>query len=59
VEHATRMLDPPDGSAWEGTGRGTYKLATGTAAALAGRSFRTVAHPQGPGRFSIDTIVDE
>lgn len=61
VQQATRKLvrpqDPDHG--WEGTGHGLYKLATGTAAPLAGKSFRSVARRQGAGAFSIDATLVE
>jgi hypothetical protein len=61
VLQATRKRVPPDGRAgsWEGGGRGLYKLATGTAAPLAGKSFRSVAHNDGPRAFTIDATVIE
>ena len=40
------------------TGSGTYKLATGTAASLAGKSFSYSARPAGPGQFTIDVKVE-
>lgn len=61
VEQATRRLASADGRArgWEGAGRGTYKLATGSAAALAGKSFHSVARYERPGAFTIDATVNE
>jgi hypothetical protein len=59
VEQATRKGAGPDGKARAGSGHGHYKLATGTAAALAGHAFRTVARREGPDRFSIDAIVED
>ena len=61
VQQATRRLAAADGQArrWHGAGRGTYKLATGSAAALAGKSFHSVARDDGPGAFTIDATVIE
>jgi hypothetical protein len=61
VQQATRTLTGAEGPAarWEGVGRGTYKLATGSAAALAGKSFRSVARDDGPGAFTIDATITE
>lgn len=42
------------GTAWEGEGTGTYRLATGEAAPLEGRSFRGIARSSGPDAFTID-----
>lgn len=51
---------PPgaDARSWEGRGTGIYKLATGAAVALAGKTFRSVARSAGPGAFTIETIVE-
>jgi hypothetical protein len=40
------------------TGRGTYKLATGGASSLSGRSFTYTARPAGSGQFTIDVNVE-
>ena len=61
VQQATRTFTEAAGPAarWEGAGRGTYKLATGPAAPLAGKSFRSIARYDGPGTFTIHaTIID-
>ena len=42
----------------EGTGRGFFKAGTGSAVSLVGKTFSVVARRTGPGRFSIDTVVD-
>lgn len=47
-----------DVSGWEGRGTGIYRLATGPAAALAGRTFRSIARSAGPGAFTIETVVE-
>ena len=41
-----------------GTGQGIYKLATGAAASLAGKSFTYTAGPTGPGRYVIEFKVE-
>jgi hypothetical protein len=40
------------------TGQGTYKMATGSAASLAGKTFSYTARPTGSGQFVIDVKVD-
>jgi hypothetical protein len=40
------------------TGQGTYKLATGAAAPLAGKTFSYTSRPNGWGQFVIDIKVD-
>lgn len=47
------MVDGRPGG-WESVGTGVYKLATGTAAALAGRRFTFVARPSAAGTFSVE-----
>jgi hypothetical protein len=42
---------------WEGNAFGMYKLATGAAAPLAGKSFNAVARSGEPGLFTIDVVV--
>lgn len=37
-----------------GTGQGTYKMATGSAASLSGKTFSYVTRASGPGQFVID-----
>ena len=44
---------------WEATSWGIYKSATGTAAALAGKTFTSVVHYTGPRTFIIENIVNE
>ena len=44
---------------WAGRGTGIYKLATGDAIALAGRTFHSAAKSAGPGAFTIETIVED
>lgn len=61
VQRATRKLveKAHGGPRWEGAGHGTYKLATGSAAALAGKTFHTIARREGPDTFSIDATVGD
>jgi len=61
VRQVTRQPRPRGaaGRDWEGRGSGVYKLATGTAAPLAGRSFRSVARSAGPRAFTIDTVASD
>ena len=40
------------------TGQGSYKLATGTAGPLAGKTFSYTSRPNGWGQFAIDIKVD-
>jgi hypothetical protein len=40
------------------TGQGTYKLATGTAAPLAGKTYSYTSRPNGWGQFAVDIKVD-
>ena len=42
---------------WTSAGTGVYKLATGSAAALAGRSFDFTARPEGTSVFIIETAL--
>lgn len=60
VTQVTRAAKPPgaDAGSWEGRGTGVYKLGTGDAVALAGRTFRSVARSAGPGAFTIETTVE-
>lgn len=60
VQEVKRRARAPgaDVQCWEGQGTGVYKLATGVAAHLAGKSFHSVARSAGAGRFTIDTVVD-
>lgn len=61
VQEVTRRARPPgaDVRSWEGQGTGVYKLATGVAARLAGKSFRSIARSAGPGAFTIETVVED
>ena len=61
VEQATRRSATGAGRSakWQGTGRGTYKLATGSVAALAGKTFHTMARYEAPDAFTIETVVEE
>lgn len=60
ITRVTRAAKPPgaDAGSWEGQGTGVYKLGTGVAVALAGRTFRSVARSAGPGAFTIETVVE-
>ena len=40
------------------TGRGSYKMATGSAASLAGKSYSYTARPTGPGQLTVDVKVE-
>ena len=40
------------------SGQGTYKMATGSAASLAGKTFSYVARPNGSNQFAIDVKVE-
>lgn len=44
---------------WESTSLGSYRLATGSAASLAGKTFKSVARYSGPGTFTIDNTVND
>lgn len=57
VQQATRSAT--DGAGRGGMGRGMYRLATGSAAPLAGRSFRSVAHSVGADAFTLEIFLDE
>lgn len=43
---------------WSGTGRGTYKLATGSAASLAGKGYSYSARSTGVGLFTVDVKAE-
>lgn len=58
VTRVTLQPGPPGDAGWEGRGSGIYKLATGPAVALAGRTFRSLARSAGPGAFTIETVVE-
>lgn len=53
----TLRSDADAASDWEGSARGTYMRATGTAAALAGRAFTTVSRSRDAGAFTIEAAV--
>lgn len=61
VQEVTRRARAPgtDAPSWEGQGTGVYKLATGVAAHLAGKSFHSIARSAGPGAFTIETVVED
>lgn len=61
VTRVTRDARPHgvEGGGWEGRGTGIYRLATGPAVALAGRTFRSIARSAGPGAFTIETVVED
>lgn len=61
VQEVTRRARPPgaDARSWEGQGTGVYKLATGVAAHLTGKSFHSIARSAGPGAFTIETVVED
>jgi hypothetical protein len=40
------------------TGHGTYKLATGSASSLVGKTFSYTSRPNGPGQFVVDIRVE-
>ncbi len=52
----TLALTMTDGkvTGWTASGRGTYPVATGSAASLAGKSFTFTAKPTGPGQFAAE-----
>ena len=60
LTQVTRNPMPPgaDAGGWEGRGTGIYKLATGAAIPLAGRTFRSVSRSAGAGAFTIETVVE-
>jgi hypothetical protein len=41
-----------------GTGQGSYKLVTGSATVLAGKTFTYVGKPSGPGQYTVEIKVD-
>jgi hypothetical protein len=61
VSEGTRRFKKNKGRVvgWESTGKGTFKTATGAAAALAGRSFSSFVRSGGPGAFSIEVVVGD
>lgn len=61
VEQASRRPAAGEhrGGVRQGTGRGTYKLATGAAAPLAGKSFHSIARSDGPGAFTIEAVIND
>ncbi|MEO8186366.1 MAG: hypothetical protein ABI580_03270 [Burkholderiaceae bacterium] len=54
----TRTMTNGKVTGFEGIGRGTYKLATGSASSLAGKAFSFTAGPNGPGQFVVDIRVE-
>ena len=44
---------------WQATSWGLYKAATGAAAALAGKTFTSVAHLTGPRTFTVENTIDD
>lgn len=56
VRQVTRERPGPAGG-WQGRGIGVYKLASGAAAPLAGKTFHSVARSAGAGAFTIETVV--
>lgn len=60
LTRVTRAARPRGAEAggWEGRGSGIYRLATGPAVALAGRTFHSIARSAGPGAFTIETVVE-
>jgi hypothetical protein len=56
----TISLTMTDGkvTGWTATGKGRYPLATGSAAALTGKSFTFTAKPTGPGQWETDVTAD-
>jgi hypothetical protein len=44
---------------WESASLGSFRLATGSAAPLAGKSFSSVARYTGPGTFIIDNMIND
>jgi hypothetical protein len=61
VSEGTRRFKKSKGRVvgWESTGKGTFKSATGSAAALAGKSFTSVVKSGGPGAFTIEVLVSD
>ncbi len=61
LTRVSRNARPPgaDPRSWEGRGSGIYRLATGTATGLAGKTFHSVSRSSGPGSFTIETVVDD
>ena len=43
---------------WTASGRGTYPIATGSAASLAGKSFTWTIKSAGPGQFTMEDKVE-
>lgn len=61
VSEGTRRFKTSKGRVvgWESTGKGSFRTATGSAAALAGKSFRSVVRSGGPGAFTIEVVVGD
>ncbi len=45
-------------SGWSYTGKGVYTMATGTAAALAGKTYTVTARPIAPGQSQQEFVLD-
>lgn len=60
VTEARNTLTMADGkvTGFSGTAKGVYKVAAGTASALAGKSFSSTFRSTGYGQFVIETTVD-
>ena len=61
VHDVTRHPQTREGKVvgWEASSWGVYKSATGTAAALAGKTFKSVVHYTGDRTFTIENIINE
>lgn len=61
VNQGARKLQTSKGpsAGWESNSLGSYRLATGSAAPLAGKTFSSVARSTGPGTFTIDNTIDD
>lgn len=61
VNQGARKVQTSTGSSvsWESTSLGSYRLATGLAATLAGKTFSSVARSTGPGTFTIDNTIND
>lgn len=60
TSEAKLALTMADGkpTGFTGTGRGIYKMATGTAAALTGKTYSYTFSTTGPGQFVVDVKID-
>jgi hypothetical protein len=52
-----RIPTSKESSTWDSAGVGSFRLATGSAAPLEGKSFSSVARNTGPGTFTVDITV--